>query len=482
MTTPLYTVAQLRQIEVDAQAGRPPGDLMLRAGTAVAQCVHSRGKDVSVLVVCGPGNNGGDGYVCASELRQRGHRVNVVALSEPAATDAIAAAQRWAALGGAVLRQRPTAREFDVVVDAMFGIGMTRPLSGAFLDAARWMSERWPRVVAIDVPSGLDADRGTWVGGVAGVRASETITFLGAKPGLYTNEGVDAAGPVRVDMLSVPSVDSPGALLEPDQFSAVLAPRLRNSHKGSYGVALIVGGNVGMVGAALIAARAALRLGAGRVHVDCIGAELRLDPGQPELMFRAASQLDAVDAVVVGCGLGIDGKAAKSLEEAIARRTPLVVDADGLNRLAADGKLLARLTQREAATVITPHPLEAARLLGCELSAVQSDRISAARELATRFGSITVLKGAGSIVATDGRYWINTTGTPALASAGTGDALAGMIGGLLAQGFDAGAATRGAVWLHGAAADHFSDDVGLAAGEIAPLAARILSGLRRGAN
>jgi hydroxyethylthiazole kinase-like uncharacterized protein yjeF len=483
MVTSLFTVAQLRRIESVAQVGLPAGELMRRAGAAAAALVHERDATASVLIVCGPGNNGGDGYVAAAELRQLGHRVTVITLAQPATQDALAAAQHWQATGGTSGRALPAERKFDVIVDAMFGIGMTRPLSGAYLEAARWMSARSAQVLAIDVPSGLDADRGNWVGGdVAGVCAGETLTFLGAKPGLYTNDGVDAAGRVRVDLLGVTEADSSGALIDPDQFATVVQPRLRNSHKGSYGIALIVGGNVGMVGAAMIAARAALRLGAGRVNVDCIGAELRLDPGQPELMFRTASQLPVVDAMVAGCGLGADAKALASLEDAISRPVALVLDADGLNLLAAHPALQTALAQRGSACVMTPHPLEAARLLGCDVSLVQADRIGAAQELTARLGTITVLKGAGSIVATaDHRYWINPTGTPALASAGTGDALAGMIGGLLAQGFDAGEAVRAAVWLHGAAADEFTDDVGLAASDIAALAARVLSRLRRSA-
>ncbi len=481
MGTPLYTVAELRRIETAAQAALPAGELMLRAGTAAAKLIHARRSDAEVLIVCGPGNNGGDGYVCAAELAALGDRVTVVALAAPTTDDARAAEMRWRAAGGTCLAALPTDTHCGVIVDAMFGIGLARPLTGAYLGAARWMTAQRTRVVALDVPSGLDADRGAWVGDVPGVHASETVTFLGAKPGLYTHDGADAAGRVSVDGLGIPRAPSEGALVEPADFAPVLAPRARNTHKGTYGNALVVGGHVGMVGAALIAARAALRLGAGRVYVDCIGApDLRLDPVQPELMFRRGADATPVDAIVIGCGLGADEGAKAALRFALLQPAPLAIDADALNLVAADGTLRESLRQHRAARVLTPHPLEAARLLGRAARAVQGDRVTAARELAATLASIVVLKGAGTVIAqADGRYWINPTGSPALATAGTGDALAGMIGALMAQGGAAEVAACAATWLHGAAADEFGDDVGLVAGDIAPRAARILSGLRR---
>jgi hydroxyethylthiazole kinase-like uncharacterized protein yjeF len=236
-----------------------------------------------------------------------------------------------------------------------------------------------------------------------------------------------------------------------------------------------------MVGAALLAARAALRLGAGRVYVESIGApQLRLDPQQPELMFRPLGGVAALDALVVGCGLGADEAAHRALAWAIASPSALVLDADALNLLAADASWVASLRERRAATVLTPHPLEAARLLGVQAAEVQRDRLHAARALAAHTGAVTVLKGSGTVIArSDGRAWINPTGGPALATPGSGDALAGMIGALLAQRFDAVEATLAAVWLHGAAADAHGGDVGLTAGDLPPLAAQRLIELRR---
>jgi hydroxyethylthiazole kinase-like uncharacterized protein yjeF len=295
------------------------------------------------------------------------------------------------------------------------------------------------------------------------------------------HDGVDAAGRVTVESLGVELPPSSGALLEPADFAAALAPRARNSHKGSFGNVLAVGGHVGMVGAALIAARAALRLGAGRVYVDCIGApQMRLDPMRPELMFRRAADVVPVDAIVIGCGLGADALAMQAVEFALSQAVPLVIDADALNLIAAQARLRQALLEHRAARVLTPHPLEAGRLLGMDARAVQSDRVRAAHALADRLASLVVLKGAGTVLAEpDGRYWISPTGSPALATAGTGDALAGMIGALIAQHIEPAPAARAAVWLHGAAADEFGDEIGLAAAEIAPVAARLLSRLRR---
>ena len=483
MGEPLYRVAELRALEQAAQAALAPGTLMQRAGAAAATLVggrlgEGRGR---VRIVCGPGNNGGDGYVCALELARHGVDAQCVALAAAATDDARAAFSRWAAAGGATLTGLPTGDDrFDAVIDAMFGIGMARPLGGAYLVAAEWINRQRAPVLAIDVPSGLDADRGRWVGNVPGVRAAATVTFIGAKPGLFTGDGCDAAGTVDIEPIGVAPGPCAGLLLAPSDFPGLLVPRLRNTHKGTYGSVAIVGGNVGMVGAPLLAARAALRLGAGRVYVDCIGApELRLDPLQPELMFRPLAGLDGPTACVVGCGLGEDAAARAALAAALACSCPLVIDADALNLLAADEALGRRCSGRAADTVLTPHPLEAARLLRTGAANVQDDRVEHALELARRFRALVVLKGAGTVIAgADGSYAINPGGSPALATAGSGDALAGMIGAFLGQCDDARQAVYAAVWLHGAAAERFGADIGLVATDIAPLAARRLAELR----
>jgi ADP-dependent NAD(P)H-hydrate dehydratase / NAD(P)H-hydrate epimerase len=482
MGEPLYRVAELRALEQAAQATLAPGTLMQRAGAAAAAIVASRLPDGGgrVRVVCGPGNNGGDGYVCALELLRHGIDVQCIALGAAATDDARAAFARWAAAGGVTLTELPPDEHCEAVIDAMFGIGMTRPLGGQYLAAAEWINRQRAPVLAIDLPSGLDADTGSWVGKVAGVRAAVTVTFIGAKPGLFTGDGCDAAGRVDIEPIGVAPGPCAGLLLASSDFAGLLAPRLRNTHKGSYGSVAVVGGNVGMVGAPLLAGRAALRLGAGRVYVDCIGApELRLDPQQPELMFRPLAGLEGVTSFVVGCGLGEDAAAGAALAAVLGSRCPVVIDADALNLLAADESLATACVRRSAETLLTPHPLEAARLLRTGASNVQDDRLGHALELARRFKALVVLKGAGTVIAgADGSYAINPTGSPALASAGTGDVLAGMIGALLGQCDDARQAVHAAVWLHGAAADQFDADIGLVASDIAPLAARRLAELR----
>ncbi|HEU0201171.1 MAG TPA: NAD(P)H-hydrate dehydratase [Burkholderiaceae bacterium] len=485
MGTPLFDCAALRGIERAAAASLAPGALMQRAGAAAALRVEALGRrNKGVLVVCGPGNNGGDGYVCARVLKQRGFDVTCAAPTEPTTEDAGAAFSRWQESGGSTAKELPSCGDFGVIIDAMFGIGMSRPLAGWYLDAAHWMARQPSVVVALDVPSGLDADRGCWVGDVAGVQAAQTITFIGGKPGLFTGVGCDAAGVVTIETLDIAAGDAHGAthvqLIGADDFPAVAAPRRRNSHKGSFGNVAVVGGGVGMVGAPLLAGRAALRLGAGRVYVDCIGApEMRFDPMQPELMFRALANVKEVDVIVAGCGLGTGAAAQAALRAALGHEAALVLDADALNLLASDDALRAAAREAHGVRVLTPHPLEAARLLAVASADVQRDRIGAARRLAAMLEAIVVLKGAGSVVAApDNRVWINATGGPALATAGTGDVLAGMLGALLAQRFDAIEAVLAGVWLHGAAADEYGGDVGLLAGEIGALAARCLMRLR----
>jgi hydroxyethylthiazole kinase-like uncharacterized protein yjeF len=396
----------------------------------------------------------------------------------PASDDARTALARWTAAGGATEAKLPVDSRFDIVVDAMFGIGLARPLAATFLDAADWIRQQ-QQVVAIDVPSGLDSDTGSWVGGVAGVAATMTVTFIGDKPGLHTADGVDAAGKVIVEDIGIEPLPSQGTLVTASDLRSVLRPRQRNTHKGTYGNVTVVGGGRGMVGAALLGARAALHFGAGRVYVDLLGApEFRVDPLRPELMFRSVAEVSDLQAIVVGCGLGTNADALARLAEVLVRDTPLVVDADALNLIAKDPALQQQLATRTAPTILTPHPLEAARLLGIGASEVQSDRFRAASELARRYESIALLKGAGSVIAEPGgRYAINPTGSPALATAGTGDVLAGMIGALLAQGIDGWDATLAAAWLHGRAAED-RGDIGLVASDVAPLAVALLRRLR----
>jgi hydroxyethylthiazole kinase-like uncharacterized protein yjeF len=480
----LHDVASLHMIEREAASALPPGTLMTRAGEAAARWIVGRHPLARrIRIWCGSGNNGGDGYACALALRARGRDAHCIAAAEPVTDDARQAATRWTDAGGTTLNpvQENTAPPPDLVVDALFGIGLSRPLAPPWSDWVDTINRSAVPVVALDVPSGLDADRGVWIDGRPGIHALETITFLGAKPGLFTADGVDASGQVVIDDLGVTLPPSHMQLNAPDQFSALCAPRVRNSHKGRFGDVRVIGGATGMYGAALLAGRAALRLGAGRVHVDLLDPALGVDPQSPELMLRNQPQGDVPASVaVVGCGLGVDAAARAALSAALARNEPCVIDADALNLIASDPQLRAQTRSRIAgATILTPHPLEAARLLGKRGADVQADRVQAARALSHEFNAWIVLKGAGTIVSGADRTWINPTGSAALATPGSGDVLAGMIGALLAQGVDARCATLGAVWLHGKAADDFGADVGLIADEIAPQAAAALARLRR---
>jgi hydroxyethylthiazole kinase-like uncharacterized protein yjeF len=317
--------------------------------------------------------------------------------------------------------------------------------------------------------------------GVA-VRATHTLSFIGGKPGLYTLDGPDHCGEVTVDDLGLDLAGHPGALLAVDDFRACLRPRERNSHKGSYGSLAVIGGAAGMTGAALLAARAGLSLGAGRGFVGLLQA-IAVDPLQPELMLRSPGEaLVQATTAVVGPGLGTSDAAVELLRRVASADFPLLLDADALNLLAAHPVIAAHVLRRESATVITPHPAEAARLLASSVGAVQADRVGAALELAQRFNAHVALKGCGTIIAyPDGRWRINTTGNPGLASGGSGDVLGGMAGALLAQGWPAGAAISAAVHLHGMAADTLAaggdGPIGIAAGELIPVARTLLNRL-----
>jgi hydroxyethylthiazole kinase-like uncharacterized protein yjeF len=476
----LYSVSQVRAIEQAALAAAPPGALMRRAGAAAAALAgRLLPAGGNVLVLAGPGNNGGDALETAALLADAGCQVAIhfAGRAEALSADAAAALQR-AQASAAVFQPADMAAHWDLAIDGLFGIGLARPLAGELATLVLALNELRCPVLALDVPSGLDADTGAIVGpGGVAVRASQTITFIADKPGLHTADGCDHAGLVDVAMLDVDAGLFPppsAALASTALFAARLAPRRVNTHKGSFGDVAIVGGAHGMAGAAILAARSAAMAGAGRVLAGFIDTPPAYDPLHPEIMCRRAADLD-IDlqrgALVAGPGLGTGEEAHALLTQALAGAAPLVLDADALNMIAADVKLRAALTDRAAATLMTPHPLEAARLLGCSAADVQADRLEAARRLATSFSAMVVLKGAGSVMARpDGLAVINDTGNPALATAGTGDVLAGLCGALLAQHWTPWEALLGAVWLHGAAADLLVEQgvgpVGLVASEL----------------
>lgn len=504
----LYRTRELRDLEARGRAGLPDGTLMQRAGAAAARVIDgfwrrrlgdlpygtTGGQPAAgrarVLVLCGAGDNGGDGFACAWELQQRGYHCICWAPMASGSADAQAARQRWLGVGGVILSQLPGQQAFDFVVDALLGIGASRPLDGALLAALQWTSQgsRPLPVIALDLPSGLDADTGEWIGGVAGAPAVLTVTFLGDKPGLHLRSGLEATGSLHVETLGLDAAAdapaAPGRLNGPAQFPQLRARRSADVNKGSYGTVAVCGGAAGMVGATLLAGRAALRMGAGKVFVNCIGApDLQVDPLQPELMIHPGRAPAAGEVLVAGCGMGSGPAAREYLAQWLVHEGPAIYDADALNLLAGAADLRAVLRSRGHATVLTPHPGEAGRLLHISTTAVQLDRVAAAVRLAEETQAIVVLKGAGTVIADrSGRYAINPTGGPALASAGTGDVLAGITGALLAQYAasvsDVYGAVCAAVWLHGRAAQLYGGDVGLVASEVAPLAVRAWQELR----
>jgi hydroxyethylthiazole kinase-like uncharacterized protein yjeF len=468
---PLFDIGASRAIEASALALHAPHELMQRAGTAVARLAlavapHAR----QVWVACGPGNNGGDGLVAATQLHRAGLAVRVSLIGEAARLPADARHALTEALRcGLPVTAEPPDAPVDLAIDALLGLGASRAPQGAIAEAIGRLNRWSATVVAVDLPSGLNADTGQLLGAEA-VRASHTLSLLTLKPGLFMASGRDMAGQVWLDGLGVAEGDTlPSARLAgAGDLHDALRLRSHASHKGSYGDVAVVGGARGMTGAALLAARAALAAGAGRVFVNLLDAAGHADDLlQPELMFRAdwwRSEPDVLARCTVVCGCGGAAAVRAALPALLARAPRLLLDADALNALATDETLRRQLDARAGrgqATVLTPHPLEAARLLNTDVAAVQADRLQAAHRLSRQHRCVVLLKGSGSIVAApDAAPVVNPTGNGLLATGGTGDVLAGWVGGLWAQlaqeGSAAGPAQRAAVaaaWLHGHAAD-----------------------------
>lgn len=484
-TTPILLTADLRRVEQAAL----PAPLMERAGRAAAELARALAGDSGkpVLILAGPGNNGGDALVVARHLKQWWYKVSVVCIATPQhySGDAATALQVWRKAGGELVSEIPAAQDWALVIDGLFGIGLKRNLDGDYAALVDQVNALDAPVLALDVPSGLDADTGRVLG--CAVQADHTMTFIALKPGLLTLDGPDYCGLIRVaDLGLTAGVDATphGVLIGDGVLTHVLPPRPRNSHKGTYGSAGIIGGAHGMVGAALLAARAALKCGAGRVYAGLIAGDAPLvDALQPELMLRPADavlRLDHLSALAIGPGLGDTPDAAEYLDWALETAVPLVLDADALNQIASDAALKDKLKQRVTTSILTPHPAEVARLLGCTTEAVQQDRVAAASRLAREYNAGVVLKGAGSLCAwPDGHWAVNTSGNPGMAAAGMGDVLTGIIVALLAQGVDERHALTAGVYLHGAAADQLVKNgcgpIGLTAGEIIDAARALLN-------
>lgn len=486
MSLTILTADELQNLEMRAANQLGADTLMKRAGAAAAELIMKRLEDAGVeqrrvALLVGPGNNGGDALACACELREKGAVVNVVLPGGRRPTSALALAQleRWTQAGGTTYDDPYMTEKADCVVDGLFGTGLAKPITGDYLDAVLWFNERQALKVSLDIPSGLNPVTGHWTGSYPGCSADVTITFLCVKSGLYMCEGADAAGEIVLNELDVSVPLSPLSVIGTDEFPRVLRPRVKNSHKGDYGSVAVIGGTDGMIGASILAARAALISGAGRVTLECRAEHApHVDMVYPEIMFATKPvNLEDFDAIVLGCGLGTSAEAKARVIEALNCQKPLILDADALNIIAADIKLQDMVLARRAPTVLTPHPGEAARLLRRDTAGVTADRVAACRELAVQTGAIVVLKGAGTVISMrSSRTWINPTGSPMLATGGSGDVLAGMIGAMFAQGYDMVESVLAAVYFHGLSAEGL--EAGFTAGEIAPNAMALVHDAR----
>jgi hydroxyethylthiazole kinase-like uncharacterized protein yjeF len=481
----LYTVEQVRALEQAALAalGISGHDLMRRAASAAlgSLCRHwPQARRIDIY--CGPGNNGGDGFLLGVLAREAGLQVRIVALSDAARGDAALARNAWEAGGGAVAwwdaRDAFSSSDFpaaDVQVDALYGSGLNRAPAASVARLIQCINDSGVPVLALDVPSGLNATSGDCPG--AAIRADVTVTFVADKRGLHSGRAADQVGVLELAALGVP--DSVYANFRADAHllrADALPPRARCANKGDYGHVLVIGGDHGMAGAVRLAGEAALRTGAGLVSVATrAGHVTTLNTARPELMVHAVDEaaslvplLERASVLAVGPGLGYDVWGHALWLAALHADKPLVLDADGLNLLAREPR---RFT---APTVLTPHPGEAARLLGVATFAIERDRFAAARELARRYAAVVVLKGAGSLVADpDGRLDVCPWGNPGMASGGMGDLLTGMVAALLAQGCTPWRAACLAVGLHARAGD-----VAAQAGERGLLASDLLAPLR----
>ena len=482
----LYRSAQVRDFDRQAieRFDLPGALLMERAGMAAFEFAYDRWPETRrIIVVCGTGNNGGDGFVFAQQARQSGLDVCVLQVGDPEAIagDARVFADRWHASGGCWKPFEKLPRDCDLLVDAMLGTGLQRELRGEFLRAVEAVNGHHAPKLALDIPTGLHADTGVILG--AAVKAQATVSFIGLKQGMLTADGVDCCGEIRFEGLGVPAAVYAGQVLAArridwDKESGRLSPRLRSAHKGHFGHVLVIGGDHGFGGAVRLAGEAAARSGAGLVSVATREAHVAaLLAARPELMVHAVDHtnaleplLSAASVVVLGPGLGRKAWGRALFEMAIHSGRKMVIDADGLN-------LLAELPsdQRPASEnwVYTPHPGEAARLLQVCTAEIHEDRFAAAEALQRRFGGCVVLKGPGSIVNSGGRIppALCSGGNPGMASGGMGDVLAGVIGGLLAQGWDGRDAAELGVSLHAAAADKAAanqGERGLLAGDLMP--------------
>jgi len=481
--TALYATAQVRALDQAAIAGGMAGiELMERAAHAALDVLRRRWPQAQTLcVVCGPGNNGGDGFLLAALACMAGMRAHVIATGEHSTGDAALARELCVREGGQVVHASASLPDADVYVDALFGSGLNRAPSGDAAKLIAALKAQSRPVLALDVPSGLDSDTG--VAFDPCVRAAATVCFVGWKRGLFTAQGADQCGERSLATLEIPAhayaqAQPDATLLAP----RALPPRPRDNHKGRQGHVLAIGGDLGAGGAARLCGEAAARVGAGLVSIATreanVGAILS---ARPELMPQGVHVprnleplLARASVLAVGPGLGQDEWGRGLWNAALDAGKPLVLDADGLNMLAA-----AAPRALPSACVLTPHPGEAARLLGIATAEIQADRFKAARALAQKYRAVVVLKGAGSLIAgPDGQMTVCPWGNPGMASGGMGDVLTGVIAGLLAQDLGAWDAACLGVGLHARAGDLAAraGERGLLASDLFPYLRALVNG------
>jgi len=463
LPTAIYTAEQVRALDRYAidRLGISGYTLMHRAAEAALRTLQRRWPAAKRIgIACGSGNNAGDGYVLARLAKAAGLEVIVVALCEPSRLqgDALTASKDFSSDGGAPIAwSKNVLPRSDVLVDAIFGTGLSRPLDEHLRECVEAINHSAIPVLALDIPSGLDANTGLVQG--AAVKATCTMTFVGLKLGFYLGVAPDYLGALEFCDLGIPHstehADIAARRIDTEWLRQSLPQRSRLAHKGTGGHVLIIGGGIGMPGAVRLCGEASLRVGAGLVtvatHPDNM-ASIVID--RPELIVRAVrtteqlnSLIEHADVIAIGPGLGQDPWAQALVDATFASNKPLVVDADALN-------LLAQQPRKQDHWILTPHPGEAARLLGCTTQAIQQTRLQSARSLATRFGGVVVLKGANSWVADEvGIPSVCDRGNPAMATPGMGDVLTGVIAGLLAQTKDRSIAARAGVYVHAVAGD-----------------------------
>ena len=481
----LYSAAQVRDLDARLIAAGTPGfELMQRAAHATWRAIRRRWPEASELtVLTGHGNNAGDGFLVASLAHKTGWQVRVLAVGDPAALKGDAA-RAYAAAAGVNIQPWADQPLAGIVVDALLGTGLKGDVREPYLSVIKTINASGLPVAAVDIPSGLCADTGHCLG--VAVRADLTVTFIGLKMGLLTGDAPDLIGQLMFDDLQADKAIVADAPLTAIGLGAtslpVLASRPRTAHKGMFGRVLVIGGDQGFGGAALLSAESALRSGAGMVtlatRAEHVPAALTRMPEIMSAGIGSANQLmpliEAASVLVVGPGLGQHSWGRSLLSAAANADRPQVWDADALNRLATGQVVLPENS------VITPHPGEAARLLGISTQEVQSDRAAAAQALARKFNAVCVLKGSGSLVASaDGRMALCDQGHPAMATAGLGDVLAGLIGALMAQHMNAFDAACLAVWLHASAGQQVgASGRGMAASDIIPTIRQLLEALK----